>query len=890
VPRPPVADALPTSTPDAPLSRGAVVVWRPTEGAGPTIAVDAGGQVPVSAVYLWIRRGSAEEGPAMQGAAHLLEHMLFKGAGDHGVSAAAARIEGLGGDLNAFTSYEQTVLHATVPSGQEAAIIDILTEMGFAPHLDPGELVTEKGVVIEELRAALDDPEDRLAEALRARAHAGHPYARPILGEEETVRGMEAAALAAHHRSHYRPDQVVLAVAGPVDAEDIRAAAEASLARFGPQAARAAWPRAAAVPEPGCFVLDGDFEERVVELAWPIPGLEHPELAALDLAAAALGDGESALLRRRLRDELEVAVDAWATLETDVDRGLFVVGAMARPGRASEVARELARAVEELRARGLPQGALRRARRGILLSRMTDRETVDGRAYRLAWVLAQLGSLDAEDLYEARLRAVRGTDVQAAALAWLAPGARVAGAVCSGEELDVDGLATALAAGERAAGERAGGLAVEVPAGPTGRPAGEDAIVERRLRCGLRVVVQADPRAELAAVSLVGVGGMIAEAADRAGQAGAWAAALTRGAGDFDAQEFSALVEARAGGMRAWRSRNTLGLEARFPGEELDLGLSLLARVLCRPRFDTDEVARVRDDLDHARQALAHDDPSGLSWELAWRALYGNHPWGRSGLGTPASTARLTPRSLRAYHQRCIVGKNLVLAVVGDVDPAEVTDELDRLLADLPPGAPVSPRPPQVDEHFRRRRWRRRAREQHHLVLGFPACGHGEAAAPAQRLLEGILSGQSGRLFLSLREERGLAYSVDAAAVEGLGGGAFFVAAAVDPERSDEALAAVRAELARLREERVSDDELARVKARVVDGAVLGMQRVVDRARLLAAAERYGPGARRYREHIEAPSAVSAEDVLALARRVLRPDRCVLAEVGPDRATVESPT
>lgn len=850
----------------------------------PLLVVDEGSAAPVTAIYLWIGRGSAVETEAELGAAHLLEHMLFKGAGGHGVAEAAARIEGLGGDLNAYTSYEQVVLHATAPAGREEEVIAVLAEMAFAPHLDARELRREKPVVVEEIRAARDDASDRLAEELRARAHGGHVYGRPILGLEETVQALDVRALRRFHRAHYRPAHSLLAVAGPVQADAVEAMARRHLLRW-PEALQPlpAPAHGSARPVPGPFLIDDDFEERVVELAWPIPGLAHPDIAALDVLATALGDGDSSILVRVLREEAEVAIDCWATLESEQDRGLFVLGAAARKGAVLDVARLLARELSAATGLAVPEGALRRSRKAILHSRLLDRETVDGRAHRMAWYLGKFGDLQAEALYEAQVQAVGAADLQRVAATWLDPEQVVIGCVAAPSEVEASALAAAVQAGVAEGRAR-------VAAAPTHRAQGpgETPIVRTTLSCGATLVVQPDPRAEMAAVAVVGVGGMLVEGPRQGGLAAAWAQLLTRGAGDLEPRELSALVEARMGSIRAWRARNSVGLDLRFPVDELDLGLSLAGHMLLAPRFDLDELERTRRDLVQAAELLEQDDPGGLAWELAWQGLYPGHAWGRRSLGTPASLARLGRPALQRYHRQVVQGRNLVLAVVGAVDPQEVAASLDRTLARLPPGQACRPAPPDEARLGAGRRRRHSGREQAHLVWAFPGVGHGDAEAATQRLLEGVLSGQSGRLFVEVREERGLAYSVDASAVEGLGGGTLLVAAAVQPERVRQARRAVEGVLASLRDEPVPADELERVKAHVVDGAALGLQRAADRVGHLAAAERYGEGAHTWLQRLQAPREVGAERLQALARRVLDPARCVRVEVGPHVAAGRS--
>jgi zinc protease len=684
-------------------------------GSGALLAVDASPSALASAIYLWLPRGAAAEREDEQGLAHLLEHMLFKGAGGHGVSEAAARIEGLGGDLNAFTSYEQTVLHATVPAGREALAIALLCEMAFSPRLDPEELEREKGVVVEEIRGAADDPTDLLAERLRARLHRGHPYGRPILGTEATVRALTAEGMRRFHRAHHRPSQAMLVVAGPVDLAEIQAAAAAAFAAADPGEELPPPPRAEARPQHGAFVLRG-FEERTVELAWAIPGLRHPDLAALDLLSSALGDGDTAILTRRLRDELGLAVDAWAALESEQDRGVLVVGAHARPGKTAACARALMEEVARVAREGLPVAALRRARRGILTSRIWERETVDGRAARLAWYLASFGDAAEEQRYEARIQAVRAEELRQVAARWLRPEEVVAGAVVSGRELSAAKLAEA--------------VRLEPVLAPIPDPRPPPAFVRRVLSCGAVVVIEPDPNAEVAALSLVGVGGSLLESARTAGLSSAWSALVTRGAGELDAATLAAEIEDRAGSLRAWRARNSLGLELRLPEAAMGEGIELLGEILLRPTFPQDELDRALDDLDEAREGLLHDDPGGLAWTLAWEALYPGHPWGRSSLGTERSVRRITRAGLRAFHRRCLVGGNLVLGVAGAVEPDEVVARLERVLRRLPAGPPVPASPPAVAEAFVRRRRRRSAREQAHLVMAFPPSATATRAPP----------------------------------------------------------------------------------------------------------------------------------------------------------------
>ena len=158
---------------------------------GLRLIVEPGGAVPVAAVQLWVHTGASLERPEQSGAAHLLEHLVFKGAGDQTGAALTEQIEALGGDLNAWTSLDQTSYTATVPVPALGAALRAVSELAYRPWLRGDDLQRERGVVLEELRGASDDPSSLLGDALRARLWGAHPYGRPVLGFAPTVKASQ---------------------------------------------------------------------------------------------------------------------------------------------------------------------------------------------------------------------------------------------------------------------------------------------------------------------------------------------------------------------------------------------------------------------------------------------------------------------------------------------------------------------------------------------------------------------------------------------------------------------------------------------------------------------------------------------------------------------------
>ncbi len=185
---------------------------------------------PVVSMRVMIKTGSADESVRSEyGLAHLMEHMAFKGSTrypDPGVISSL--VERNGGDMNAYTSSDSTVYYLNMPADQTALGLDILSELVFHPIYDPREYELEKEVVIEEIKRGRDNPDRLLMESFFEAAYPDHPYGRPVIGFEETVRNASVEEAKAFHDRHYRPDNAVLVVTGGFD----RAATQADVEKF----------------------------------------------------------------------------------------------------------------------------------------------------------------------------------------------------------------------------------------------------------------------------------------------------------------------------------------------------------------------------------------------------------------------------------------------------------------------------------------------------------------------------------------------------------------------------------------------------------------------------------------------------------------------------------
>src|SRR5215213_7761280 len=170
---------------------------------GLTVLLQENHAAPVVAFQAWVGVGSADEGPGEEGIAHVFEHMLFKGTEQRGVGRIAQEVEAAGGDINAWTSFDQTVYHLVLASRYFDTGLDILADAVQRSSFDPGELAKELEVVLEEIKQGEDSPSRTVTQALFSTAFTEHPYRRPVIGWEKTVRSLTRERLLTFFRRWY---------------------------------------------------------------------------------------------------------------------------------------------------------------------------------------------------------------------------------------------------------------------------------------------------------------------------------------------------------------------------------------------------------------------------------------------------------------------------------------------------------------------------------------------------------------------------------------------------------------------------------------------------------------------------------------------------------------
>ena len=812
---------------------------------------------PVVAIQVWVKAGSADETPDVAGAAHVHEHMIFKGTERRPVGAIAAEVESSGGNINAFTSADHTVYHLVLASRYCRTGLDILADAMHNSSFDPRELEKELQVVMEEWKRGEDSPTSRAATELFRLAYTSHPYGRPVIGFRETVESLNRERVVNFYQRWYHPNNMILVVVGDVDRRAVQRDVHELFAHY-PLTSLPARPRVAEPPQRQIRLsgLDMNVEESYLYLGFPIPEAVHADIFALDLLGFILGGGESSRLVQTVQVKKELVNWISASAYSPADPGLFIVAAALEQDKVRPALQDMLTAIADCQHGLVSTDELARARTNLASDFTYRRETVQGQARQLGYFLSVFDDPDYEDRYLAGLAAVTRQDIRRVAQRYLTTDSL--SAVLLGAEAQAD-LPTA--ADMHAWRET--GHAVQAP---TVSSTKHDRVSYTELDNGIRLLVKEHHNVPVVSLQACMLGGVLFENDRNAGVNNLIAGLLTRGSQRFSRLELTEAVESLAGSLNGFSGRNSLGLSGSFLSSQAAAGLELFLDTLLHPTFPADEVEKRRREILLALKNR-EDELAQIAFDLFYSTIFTTHPYRLLPLGRAESVQALQQEQLAGYYRTLLNPRQLVVSAVGDVDTNELVDSLQASLEAVPAVSsqlslpPIEPRPTST-----RHQTKEVDKQQAHVVFGYQGVSLDNTDRYVLKIIDALLSRQGGRLFYELREKRALAYSVTAFSVEGLAPGAFGIYVGTDPNKVDEAVDAARHELRRLCQRPVDDGELEQAKKYLTGSYEISLQSNGSQSEEMAFNELYGLGYDNGRRYLTALGAVTGADVQRVAQ------------------------
>ena len=823
---------------------------------GLTLIVRKDISAPVVSLQAWCRTGSIHEGEWIgAGLSHILEHMLFKGTESRLSEDVAREVSALGGQMNAYTSFDRTVYYTDCPGESWRGCLEVLMDVVGRATIPEEEFTREQEVIRREFAMIDDDPDRVASREMFASAFKIHPYGIPVIGRLDIFNQLSRDDVVDYYRSRYIPGNLFFVIVGAVEPDEVRD----QVASFFQDLPQQPLPALHVPQEPkqlGRRDVFKEFSTPVTKflMAWQIPGVTHEDMPALDVLAAVLGGGRSSRLHVQVRERAGLVHRINACSFTPSDNGLFAVGADLNPDNREEVEGVILEQVDQLAVNGVSDDEVSKACRMALAAQLGSLVTMHGQAEDLGsnWILSQNLGFTSE--YMRRISAVTPDDVKRVAEGYLVD----------------SGLNVIEIGAER-----------EKPVVHV-----DTLILKNKVECfeldnGLRFSVEEDRRLPLVSLSAAFRAGLLAETAENTGMTSLLSASLFKGSVSRSANELDNILESLGGSAGAGSGNNSFYVNAGVMSPDVERAFDVVADVICEPAFPADAIVR-----EQQTQIAAIDEelerPMGAALVAVRKAMFATHPYARMRLGEREVVSSMNADLLKSFHARYAVAGNGVVSICGSIETSHARDLAEEYFGRLQPGG-------QAFDSFEDVQWpdrvqlltERREKQQAVVVIALPGIDLCSPDRAALNIVEEVFGGMDGRLFMRIREELGLAYYTGTTELTGLAGGMLIFYAGTRPDAAERVEAELLSELRKFVEEGVSEEELERAK-RVYSGKhSIAKQSHGARAHGTALNRLFGLGVD-YNERLLAEvNSLKREEVDAVAKKYLRSSSMVQVKVLP---------
>ncbi|MDP8218522.1 MAG: pitrilysin family protein [Candidatus Theseobacter exili] len=809
-------------------------------------------------LMIYVGAGSTSEGSLMgSGLAHLAEHMIFQGA-EHGSDSEMGRkIEGLGGEINAFTSYDHTAYYIVVPSASFSEALKIVTEPFLSLNFTDESFANEKGVVRKEINMRSDNPDVTIRKLLWSTAYRVHPYKHPLAGYVDLMDKLTPGDLQKFYDRNYVPENMAIVAVGAIS-ESIRKEIKENFGRIKRRSF-----------EPKTFIAEPiQTGQRYVKeqghvsltrsmLVFKAPSYNHPDAPALDVLAIVLGRGKSSRLYKKLKQEQQLVYSVSAWSHTPSGPGLWGISILSEDDKNETAIQESLNILESMKVDSITSEELKKAINRIESEHVFSLETVQGQALDLgtSWILT--GNASYTEHYISEIKKVTRDDIK-----------RVAGKYFKPEYMSIAVLSPEAAVKKRTEKKKDKNEELDIK--------------KYVLNKGLTLLVAKDSARPIVSIRIVGLGGLMDETEKTNGVYNLMSSLLIKGTKEYTADDFADLIEIQGGKFSSYSANNSFGLSFDILNEHLNNTLNLASRMLSESIFAVEEIHKAKQQTLAAIRAR-EERPLQVGIMKLRKVLFENQPLGMDPLGTMQSVEDIDREDILVIHRKAVCQRNIVVSIMGDINVEKTLEMVRDHFDKLPEGKRISlikkafkPLPEKKEYIIRRNQ------SQAVILLGVRGPSFLEEDRYSMDLLAALFSGQASGVFDRLRDKLGAVYYVGGTNTFGLDAGYFMIFAGTVPGMMKDVQKGINSELERIVSEEIQPEEIKRVKNNLIGGFAREHQTLSSRAFEAALNELYGLGYSNFMHFEKRIRDLSPEKVHEASNKFLNKNNRVIVWVVPE--------
>lgn len=822
---------------------------------------------PVVSVQIWVRNGSADERAGEEGISHFIEHLLFKGTQKFKVGEIANMVEACGGEINAYTSYDQTVYYITISKNFFPSAMDAIYEMVAHPLFDKEEIDKEREVVVEEIKRGHDSLSRRASRLLFSSMYQDYPYQVPVIGYDHVVRSVTQEHIKNFFRARYATNNMFLVVSGDFQPAELKNVFDSTFGQIvaGKEQVRLRSPLKM-IDKKTVQVEHSSFEDAVLYLSWPGIDIQHKDVAALECLGLILGQGASSRLVRKLRMEEPVVKSIGAGSWTPSTRGFFSISVTLNPTMLEKTLTGVQSVLETFFSKGISAEELYKAKINFLSDEAYSLETVGGLAQKFGGNFEAARDVYFHKKFYKDLESVSAADIMRVARTYLLPEKMLLACVSPEPVEKIKSILDSWSYSN----ETATTASKEKPTIHMQDMAlAEEATSPMKLvqhNGGARTFFIKNSTAPVFNLRLVSLGGSRVVAKEKAGLAELTSRTWGGQTKKYSEEVLRNKMDQLASSIHSFSGKNTFGLVV----DGLQQSEKKLAELFEDIVFDytiSEEILEREKSMLRESVRARKDSPSQVAMLAFNKSIFANHPYGIDSLSEGNSLDSITTKDVQKYIEENFLSAQTVSAVCGAANEEMWLPLLEKISQQFQKPKvqktfPISP----IEKNI----WlyEKSQKEQAHVVYGFRGLTITSSERFTLQVIEAILSGQGGRLFLELRDKASLAYSVSPLKLEGVEAGYFATYIGCSPEKTETALKMMREELMKLVHVKVSEAELQRAKNYLLGGHDIGLQKNSSITAAIAFNEVYGLSSDEVFNYEKYLASITTKDVQNLATKI----------------------
>ncbi len=881
---------VPTTNPVNPPTTLTAKVKKTVLDNGLTILTKEVHSAPVVTVQVWYKIGSRNEAPGVNGIAHQLEHMLFKGTKDRPVQFGRL-FAALGSSFNAFTSYDQTAYFGAVEKNKLTSLLTLEADRMQNATIDTEKLTGEKRVVISELQGYENNPTYRLNRAVQRAAFPSSPYGLTVGGTKADVEKFTVEQVRSYYDAYYAPNNATLVVVGDFDTATLMAKVKETFGKVPRRDVKVAKPQTVAVTTPPKrrLTLKEPGSTQVAIEIYPLPEATHPDVPAIDVMNYILTEGRSSRMYQSIV-ETGIATSLDGGAANLAAGGWYEISAIVEPGKSlPKLEAAIGNDIKLIQAKEAAPAEIARAKAQLKSAYLLGNRDINSQARQLGNDQTTTGDYQFTDKYLAGVERVTAADIRRVAKKYLQDNLKTIGFF---QPTQIAGKAAAGESGKQTSENFSPGAPVDAaevakylpPLDPDTASQKQSLPQEVKLANGLRVFLLPD-----ASTPTVTLSGNIQAGAEydtfaKAGTANLTAANLMSGTKTQTALTIAKTLESRGAALGFGSSREGVSIGGSALSKDLPILMQTLADVIQNANFPQQkfELSRQRALVS---LKLELDSPNSVARRKFQQTIYPkNHPF--TIFPTSETLTGLTAADLKTFYAGHYLPSNTLIAIVGDFKVADVKALLDRTLGKWSTTAtavkldyPI----PQLPEKQVQVNPALPGKTQSITLMGNKAIDRKDPRYYSALVLNQILGGDtlSSRLGTEIRDRQGLTYGIYSSFAAGKRQGTFLISMQTAPDDARKATQSTIALLKDLQTKGVTAAEVANSKRSIASNYTVDLASPDEIAGATLGNAVYGLDPNEIREFPKKITAVTLEQVNQVAKELISPDRFVVITAGP---------